>query len=253
MTEQQTKNRELLENAYQSIIERLKETPENVKQLMTFLRSFHDYSFANQLMIYSQRPSARMVKGFQQWKQLNRSVRKGEKSIKIYAPLIKTIEDDAGEKKRVVFGFRVVSVFDVAQTDGEELPKVSTEITGDPAEKLPLLESAVAELGFVIQDEPLDDAYGKTDGKTITLKAGLSNADRFSTLVHELAHCMLHFGDHRPVKKVREYEAEMVACLVSSFVGLEIDGGLNYVRMHGHESPRVDLVLDSAMKVCDYF
>ena len=87
---------------------------------------FHRYSFSNILLIQLQRPDATLVAGFNKWRSLNRCVRKGEKGLAILAPCkYKTkIETDDGEDKTLqqVRGFRVVHVFDISQTEGDDPP-----------------------------------------------------------------------------------------------------------------------------------
>jgi hypothetical protein len=96
------------------------------KRMLQVVSKFHRYSFNNHLMIFLQRPDATVVAGFNRWKSLGRFVKKGEKGIAIFAPCkYKTkIETDAGEEKSVqqIRGFRVVHVFDISQTEGDDLP-----------------------------------------------------------------------------------------------------------------------------------
>lgn len=94
--------------------------------MLQVVSKFHRYSFNNHLMIFMQRPDATVVAGFNRWKSLGRFVKKGEKGIAIFAPCkYKTVvEDQAGEETSLlqVGGFRVVYVFDISQTEGEDLP-----------------------------------------------------------------------------------------------------------------------------------
>src|SRR5713226_9007265 len=85
--------------------------------------AFHDYSFGNVCLIVSQRPDATQVAGYKTWQRLGRQVRKGEHGIRILAPCVVKRETNTGEEARAMF-FRTVSVFDVAQTDGEPLPEL---------------------------------------------------------------------------------------------------------------------------------
>jgi hypothetical protein len=96
------------------------------KRMLKVASKFHRYSFNNHLMIFLQRPDAMVVAGFNRWKSLGRFVKKGEKGIAIFAPCrYKTkVETDAGEEQTVqqIRGFRVVHVFDISQTEGDDLP-----------------------------------------------------------------------------------------------------------------------------------
>jgi antirestriction protein ArdC len=108
---------------------------------------FHNYSWGNQLLIWSHRPTATRVAGFRTWQKVNRFVRKGEKGIPIFARMFfkeKQAADAEGlvmeEKTRL--WFRVVYVFDISQTDGEPLPKLPQTCAGNPRK----LESALLAL-----------------------------------------------------------------------------------------------------------
>ena len=102
---------------------------------------FHHYSFGNTLLILLQRPDATRVAGYRAWLQLRRQVRKGEKGIAILAPIANRIrvEDENGEEKVLAgpaHAFRIAHVFDVAQTDGDDLPTVSDRLTGDDPDEI---------------------------------------------------------------------------------------------------------------------
>ena len=124
-----------------------------VRYLETLSR-FHQYSFGNTLLIAIQRPDATHVAGYQRWKQLGRFVKQGEHGIAILAPLVykqaaKEADDQADQENhevKVLRGFKVVYVFDVSQTDGNELPQFAG-ISGEPGEQLKRLEALVADNG----------------------------------------------------------------------------------------------------------
>ena len=132
-------------------------------------------------------------------------------------------EDATTEGQRTLYGFRAVYVFDVSQTEGKELPTL-TEVNGDVSgyrERLfKFVESQSVEISF---SERIAPAKGLSYGGKITLLAGMQPAEEFSTLVHEIAHEMLHRGDRRTLttKQVRETEAEAVAFVVCQSVGLQ--------------------------------
>ena len=95
---------------------------EDWQHYLDFQSRFHRYSFNNVLLIAAQCHEATRVAGFNAWRKMNRFVRKGEKAIWILAPMVyKNAEAEDGESDRVIRGFKFVAVFDVAQTDGEEL------------------------------------------------------------------------------------------------------------------------------------
>lgn len=106
------------------------------QEWLTVQSRFHRYSFNNTLLIHLQRPEATRVAGFHAWRRLGRNVRKGEKAIWILAPVTRKPADEersgasaAAERGRVLVAFKPTAVFDIAQTDGEELPEVVTGCT----------------------------------------------------------------------------------------------------------------------------
>jgi antirestriction protein ArdC len=116
-----TQAHERLTEAVQSIV-----PGEDWERMLRTAAKFHRYSFHNQLLIFLQRPDATLVAGFRRWQQLGCHVRKGEKGIAIFAPCSyrTKVETEDGEEQTLqsIRGFRVVYVFDISQSEGEELP-----------------------------------------------------------------------------------------------------------------------------------
>jgi hypothetical protein len=209
---------------------------------------FHNYSFGNILEIARQKPNATRIAGLYAWNQLGRKVKRGEKGIRILAPIIgiKRKPDEEAEKDitkqntRVLVGFRNTYVFDVEQTEGAELPAMR-EICGDVGENHSRLVSFVKsqriELVFTDKIAP---ALGMSYGGRIAILPGQSKAETFATLVHELAHEMLHKAERRiaTTKVVRETEAEAIAFIVGKAVGLEAgSASADYIHLyHGNAS-----------------
>lgn len=200
-----------------------------VRYLDTMSR-FHRYSFGNCLLIALQNPCATLVAGFHKWKELGRSVKKGEHGIAILAPLVsrkkveaEESEEDKDHARRVLRGFRVVHVFDVSQTEGKELADFAT-ITGDPGERLARLEQVVRDHGIELRYEEIPGgALGVSEGGRIAVFPDLEVAEKFSVLAHELGHELLHRGDRRKdtTKTLRETEAEAVSYVVCRAAGLD--------------------------------
>lgn len=217
---------------------------EELTKVLDTMSTFHSYSLGNCLLILRQNPRATMVAGFRAWLKLGRQVKKGEKGICILAPLVgkKELDDGSGET-REVFGFRAVHVFDVSQTDGDELPEVN-KISGDPGEKLGKLHATAAKLGIALSyDENLGGADGVSKGGEVVLLRGLLPAEEFNTLAHELSHELLHRGSDRRTlsKAVKELEAEAVAYVVSKAAGLSntLKHASDYIQ--GHEGDKDQL------------
>ena len=209
---------------------------------------FHNYSFGNVLEIARQRPSASRVAGMYAWNQLGRRVKKGEKGIRILAPIIgiKRKPDEEAERDitkqntRVLVGFRNAYVFDVEQTEGVELPAMR-EVYGDVGENHDRLLSFIERQGIeLVFTEKIAPALGMSYGGRIAILPGQSKAETFATLVHELAHEMLHKAERRTTttKIVRETEAEAIAFVVGKAVGLEAgSASADYIHLyHGNAS-----------------
>jgi hypothetical protein len=211
---------------------------------------FHNYSFGNILEIARQRPDATRVAGLYAWNQLGRKVNKGEKGIRILAPIIgfrrkkdeeaKKSSDPAAINKPMLVGFRNAYVFDVAQTDGAELPKMR-EIYGSVGENRERIVAFVKAQGIeLVFSENIAPALGISYGGRIAILPGQSEAEEFSTLVHEVAHEMLHKAERRTTttKVVKETEAEAVAFIVGKAVGLETgSASADYIQLyHGNAS-----------------
>lgn len=201
---------------------------------------FHHYSFGNTLLILAQRPDATRVAGFNAWRQLNRFVRKGEKGIWILAPMVYKTDavEEAGADgdTRVIRGFKPVPVFDLSQTDGEELPDVAVRLTGDQSgDTYEHLVAIARDLGFDVEFAELDgEANGYCNHLTrqIRVEARNDRRQQVKTLVHELGHAILHEpGEGRPDSRpVMELEAESVAYVVCQHLGIETaDYSFGYV------------------------
>ena len=210
--------------------------------------SFHNYSFGNVLEIARQRPSASRIAGMYAWNQLGRRVKKGEKGIRILAPIIgikrkpdaEAERDITKQNTRVLVGFRNAYVFDVEQTEGVELPAMR-EVYGDVGENHDRLLAFIERQGIeLVFTEKIAPALGMSYGRRIAILPGQSKAETFATLVHELAHEMLHKAERRTTttKVVRETEAEAIAFVVGKAVGLEAgSASADYIHLyHGNAS-----------------
>jgi hypothetical protein len=166
---------------------------------------------------------------------MGRFVRKGEKGIAILAPIVGRREEElTSDETRTVLGFRAAYVFDVEQTDGQPLPSPA-QASGEPGTKIALLKAAIVASGIAIDVVPgLGGALGTSSGGRIQLLRDLSPATEFTTLVHEYAHELLHHQHDRPTSRdTRELEAEAVAFIVGSAVGVDTaDASRDYIHLY---------------------
>ena len=221
------------------------------KYLLT-MSKFHNYSFNNTLLIAMQRPDATLVAGYNAWKnKFNRYVKKGEKGIQIIAPAPvkereerEKIDKDTGLTvlnengvpeievvERVIPRFRVTTVFDYAQTDGEPLPTLGVNELTARVKDYTLLKEAIEQVS------PVPICFGEIEGsakgyyshmdKEICVRADMGESQTIKTMIHEVAHAMLHDSDQmkqRGEEKdqlTKETEAESIAFTVCSALGID--------------------------------
>ena len=221
------------------------------KYLLT-MSKFHNYSFNNTLLIAMQRPDATLVAGYNAWKnKFNRYVKKGEKGIQIIAPAPvkereerEKIDKDTGLTvlnengvpeievvERVIPRFRVTTVFDYAQTDGEPLPTLEVNELTARVKDYTLLKEAIEQVS------PVPIRFGEIEGsakgyyshmdKEICVRADMGESQTIKTMIHEVAHAMLHDSDQmkqRGEEKdqlTKETEAESIAFTVCSALGID--------------------------------
>jgi antirestriction protein ArdC len=201
------------------------------ERFLAYQAAFHSYSFGNVVLIASQRPDATRVAGYATWQSFGRWVRRGESAIWILAPVRRrvrasecSLEDEANANRMAsVVGFRRVAVFDIAQTDGAEPPEVVRRLTGSAgADAIPALVELARSYGFSVVDARLDrGSNGECDfaGREIRLETTNAPSQRVKTLVHELAHAILH--EHETDRALAELEAESVAFVVCRAIGLD--------------------------------
>jgi hypothetical protein len=202
------------------------------------------------------------VAGIHTWNDLGRTVKKGEKGIMIFAPVIKKRESPPTEPEPKesfrLAGFRTAYVFDRDQTEGKPLPEFA-RTTGDPKDYTDKLKAVAAKRGIAIEySEAIAPALGVSSGGKIQLKPGLGAAEEFSTLAHELAHEMLHRDqDARALPKVvRETQAEAVAYVVSRGIGLETNSAAaDYIQLHNGDkatlAKSLSAIQETSTKILD--
>ena len=236
---------------------------ERYKEYLKVMSKFHNYSFRNTVLIAMQKPDASLVAGFSAWKNnFGRNVMKGQKGIKIIAPSPFKIKQEmekidphtqkpvigkdgkpvTEEKEITIPAYKVVSVFDVSQTEGRELPDIAVdELTGDVDRYkdffAALEKTSPVPIGFE-KIEGGAHGYYHLENKRIAIDEGMSQLQTLKTAIHEIAHAKLHDIDlnapkdeqPRVDRRTREVEAESVAYTVCQHYGLDTsDYSFGYV------------------------
>ena len=236
----------LIKQAVDYLIQQLEAgKSETLTAYLNAMARFHSYSFGNILQIARQRPTATRVAGIRRWNEMGRFVKRGEKGIQILAPMVgyrrnrkDTVAEPEPETKpqSVLIGFRAVYVFDVAQTEGADLPEFEHSITGEVGEHRDRLIDFLGQQNIALEfNEKIAPALGVSYGGKIALLPGQSKAEEFVSLVHETAHELLHKAERRTMttQTVRETEAEAVAFIVGQAVGLEMgSASSDYIQMY---------------------
>ena len=193
---QQTTTQQIIAENVKHLIEQLEQgKSEALTAYLTAMARFHNYSFGNILSIAHHRPDATHVAGIRTWNEFGRFVKKGQKGIPILAPMIGTKRqrdeqpvEQSDKPRPLLIGFRIVYVFDIAQTDGKELPEPAT-VSGEVGTHHDRLFEFVQQQGIELEyNERIAPAQGVSYGGRIVLLPGQTKAEEFSTLVHELAH-----------------------------------------------------------------
>jgi N-terminal domain of anti-restriction factor ArdC len=230
---------------------------ERLLQYLAFTARFHKYSAQNQMLIYLQRPDATFIAGYRRWQELGYQVRKRERGIRIFAPSPRLHLNPETQQTEEYVRFVVVSVFDASQLanlDTRPLPVFFTPLADDqPALYARLKEVAQAD-GIQITEEALGRTQGFSQGRRITLRAGLDSRNRVLTLLHEYAHELLHWkgnGREQPAK-VKECHAEAVSYVVSRYCGLHNPFSADYLQHWGNTPSDLLAELDIVRRTSAY-
>lgn len=228
----------MLETATREIL-----TSEGFRRWCSTRDKFHDYSIGNQILIAMQRPDATRVAGYRKWQSMDRQVRKGERGIRILAPIVKKVENEQGDEEKRAVWFKLVSVFDVSQTDGEPLPTLPARrsIAGDEfgALEAPLLALA-EEIGVGVEFDDLSrtsaNGYFDPAAKQIVIDSSLSTDEAIRTLTHEIAHALgvgyAEYGVERA-----EVIVEAATHVALGTLGFDTSGeSLTYLAVYGREN-----------------
>lgn len=252
------------------------EDSEEFEQWLKIQSEFHSYSYKNSLLIMKQCPGATRVAGYRTWQdEFNRHVKEGESAIWIWRPNTFTgykcphcgnapsyhsdneslscplagdepsdwdfDPEEEWTRGEILMGFSPAPVFDVSQTEGEELPSLDYAAQGNPGNLIPSLTSVAEEFSVTIDIVSCEDWDRESDGvcrynqgndgkHAIEVRDRENKADLASVIVHEIAHAELHSDvDESIERSKREVEAESVAYIVGRHFGFDMSGSAFYL------------------------
>ena len=293
MAEPKQTNKERLREITESIEQGIKELFESEKymQYLRVMSRFHRYSVNNITLIHLQNPHATHVAGFNKWRdQFGRHVKRGEKGIKIIAPTpykkkIEEIKRDPDtkapvldkngnavmeEKEISIPRFKVVSVFDVSQTEGKPLPQLASDLTGNVQDYEIFMEALRRASPVPLEIRPIQDVmdgYFDPENQSITLRDDMSEVQTVCAAIHEITHSKLHNYEKErlaaaagedakePLKPkdrhTEEVEAESVSYAVCQYYGIETgENSFGYIAnwSSGKELPELRASLETIQK-----
>lgn len=246
------------------------------QEYLTVMSRFHTYSAGNILLILMQKPDATHVAGFHAWKkQFGRSVKLGEHGIRILAPCpyrrfaehdkldesgmpILDADGNPTRERTIVqmIRYRIVTVFDISQTEGRALPSLSkNELQGELERYAELSEAITAASPVPIEFAPLSGAAKGCFSRLterITIRSGMSQQQTVKTMLHEISHAVLHNNKQDASsgkdRRTCEVEAESVAYVVCKHFGIDTgDYSFGYIAgwSSGKELAELNAALDT--------
>lgn len=260
----ETKTKEL----FNRIVEGVKNIVEKgeYEKFLKFSKNFHNYSFNNILLIFSQMPEATQVAGFAKWKSMGRNLKKGAKGIQIIYPIKRTYikttmtgqdslldaeKNNQGEKIEYLT-YRYTYVYDVSQTYGKPLPLQSNKLNSN--NKIEFLEFLKTFSKFPILEENIDGTalgYWSKKKQQIVLKNNLSIDDKTSVLLHELTHALYDDFDYKENRDLSESFVESVAFIVADYFDLDTSMcSFEYITSWTNGDVKVLLELEDKIQKC---
>jgi antirestriction protein ArdC len=257
-----TEARTSIDNLLATLKAELAQPGKSLLPLLGVMSRFTKYSLSNQLLLFAQRPNATHVQGYRAWNKAGYQVRKGEKGIAIYAPMLFAKHRDADDSDTTDLsaaprlGYRVAYVFDIAQVDalpGTQPATVATVApdTGstDACRFLEQLKAFLVGHNVELDYQALQPGLmGYTDGRRITCGTGQASHVEFATLAHETTHVLLHFpanGGTRPDLTTRETEAEAVTYLLCAQLGIAgTEASVEYIQSYRGTPDTLDASLE---------
>jgi hypothetical protein len=249
-----------------------------IRRYLTFFSKFHNYSFYNRMLIFIQNPNATRVASYKKWQEKNRQVKKGAKSIFILAPIItktKDSDEEIGDElgfKKDVSGFRAVPVFDIADTEATspegEIPE-TPQWWGDntPSETADELFEYVKDIANnmgikVTSSDSKSGEKGYSAGDHINLTSSVTGVARLSTMIHEIAHELMHWkkssiyyidnGEGKEKNELVELQAESVSYVVLKHYDLPVKHHSTYLALWKANKEKIQNNLEIISKVSEF-
>lgn len=237
---QEERKKELteLEDLLEKGVEKAMDTG-SYRMLLDTAARFHRYSVNNMLLIFMQKPDASFVAGFKTWQKLGRHISKGEQALKVFAPAFRKImvnvektDEQTGEKtvekvEKTLELYKAVSVFDVSQTEGEDIKGLTgTTLRGDVEEYERMIDALCASTDAKVtfgEVTGLARGYYDPVNHFIRIKDGMPKLQTVKTLAHEIAHSVLHRVETGMERGQKELEAESVAFIFCRHFGLDTE------------------------------
>lgn len=249
-------------------------TSERYIEYLDFCSKFYDYSANNIILILIQKPDASFVAGYKAWQtKFKRQVKKGEKAITILAPSPRKItkivkkEDGTEEEREIKFmTYRPIPVFDISQTEGEDVP----------SDYIKKLDGTVEDFADLCQKlrkvSPVDIVFEDIDGgangyyqqieKKIVIKKDMSEEQTIKTMIHEIAHARIHDlqnGEEKDAdRRTKEVQAESVAYTVCRMIGIKSDDySFGYIASWSKDrevkelSSSIEIIRKTAHDICE--
>lgn len=249
-----------------------------IKQYLNFFSKFRRHSFVNSLLIFIQNPNATRVAGFRQWEEkFHRRVKKGAKGIMIYAPIVskKKGEEDLGgdEEETMITRFKPVYVFDVADTEPidekgnlpEEPEWFDSNTPNETADKLTkYTEIVLEELGINLTKlDAKGGEKGYSAGDHINLTSNIEGVGKLSTLIHELAHELMHWKKTSPfydeenmqtnnTRALKELQAESVSYTVLRHYEIPVQHHATYLALWKANKDKIKDNMNLIIKVSKF-
>lgn len=241
-------------------------------KFLYFQSRFYTYSFGNAMLIYLQNPQASYVKGYKAWNQLGRFVVKGAKGLAILAPCTRKIEefkepenkaeyhDAEGKKitKKVISGFRVAYVYDIADTDGsdEYLPVLVTGLSGNGEQEKQIYETLVTIISrkHIVNEVERTSSKGSynLESSVISVRSDLKYFQKIKTLLHEYAHAIdFKMNPESDIRRnIRELVAESTAFIVAERLGLDTSRySVSYIKSWMKDKKELKDIADTVQKI----